>query len=311
MVIRFLILVLFTTSLFAQIDPSWTAEQQRLARKGDIMDSLATIKAKTSVDYVPILQNDTVNNPGTSGLVTMNRFRMNASDGGGLTGQIGNTIMQVYTMDGDSILPQTSGLLTALYHYNPFTLSEWQGIETGAVFVDGAGAKITNAYGLSARGPTLTNGGTIDNFANIYIPAYSTTGISNYHAILSNSAAPSYFQGNLAVRGVTTLDELTIGEASQTSSAINMVDNGGVTYQFGNGTVTNGTLGLYRMVDGSVYATYLTVASGNFNFQSGNLTTTGTIKANAFNFSNITTDSTTVSAGYIYVTPSGIVRVKQ
>ena len=40
---QILILLLFTTSLFAQISDSWTTEQKQFARKGDILDSIATL----------------------------------------------------------------------------------------------------------------------------------------------------------------------------------------------------------------------------------------------------------------------------
>jgi len=153
-----------------------------------------------------------------SGLVVGNEYKGYFYSGAAT--QHGVSFISAYTVTGETTITQSNGLLTAIYHDKGFTLPEWQGIETGAAFVDGAGSVITNAWGLAAHLPTCSAGGTVTNAAGIFIKSMASTGITNPFAIYSESVYNSVFAGAVTLGSTTPL----------TSSLVNLRVNKGTSF---------------------------------------------------------------------------------
>ena len=115
---------------------------------------------------------------------------------------------RTYSVAGQSSVAQLNGLLTALYHSAGFTVSEWQGVETGGCFVSGAGSVVTDSWGLAAALPTVSGGGAVTRAGAIHIKAMATTGITTAYAIFSELTSTSYFSGKLEVVNVSVALDL-------------------------------------------------------------------------------------------------------
>lgn len=188
-------------------------------------------------------------------LITANA--VNWLSGGSPTSQWATQFLAMNTVAGQTNVGQLNGQLIALYHSAGFTLPYWAGVETGAMFVDGASSVVTTGYGARFKYPTLTNGGTVVTFAPIYIPDDAATGITTAYAIQSDSRWVSKFAGRINIVRATDSVQMLM---SRSGSSVGGIAFGGLgdrdtanTYDQWN--IYNGALSKnisFRMTDAGV-----------------------------------------------------------
>ena len=171
----------------------------------------------------------------------LSALRVDASAYDGAGSQWAGIFPRIYTVSGQSGIGQLSGILTALYHDEGFTVSEWQGIESGAAYVSGAGTVLTDSWGIAPSLPVVSDGASVVRAAGIRIKPMATTGIGTVYAILSELVATSFFSGKLEVNNVSVaIDAHRSGGAVviQNTAYQDHASSGGIfTSRFARGTV--------------------------------------------------------------------------
>lgn len=227
--------------------------------------------------------NDAVNTT-TTGRVVMNGYvspssgvesvhRINAyayNDAGG--NQWSSQFVAMNTVAGQSTINELDSILTVLYHYEPFTVPLYKGIECGGGYVDGAGAEVTEFWGIDANIPTVTNSGSVGTAAAVHISAKALSGIDTPYAIYSELQTDSLFLGPVKYSGSgigfeTSRDGGSSTGLRATAAAASASAGGRFSGRFSRGTIASPTAvsasDLVTQLDAAAYidGAYRTIGS--------------------------------------------------
>ena len=152
---------------------------------------------RTTMDYGATINKDLAPGAGIDVALTVNQYAYDGAPGT----QWMSVFARAETVAGQTGVLQMGAVYTVLYHSAGYTLPVWRGIETGVMYLDGAGSNVTLAYGEYIGTPYLTNGALIDTWASLYIANGAHTGMTTYYSIWNNCSFPSLFISLIKVKG--------------------------------------------------------------------------------------------------------------